>query len=293
LYIVTNVLTLTLRHPLSWLQKGGSTVDRRLYPSGKFARKALVSVRTLRYYDKEGLLSPTEYSEAGYRLYSDEDLVNLQQILALKFLGFALDEIKVFIKRGPRSLERVLSQQKEMMSEKRNQLDTIIQAIDETAKLVRSGENNWESLVKVIQVIQMGQNQEWVKKYIPEDSLEKMQELSDASYSDEAKAKMATWGEWTEEDQVRVNAQWTEVWDAARKLTAENADAAGAEAQDMATKYNNLISAFTRGDADIAAGLNKWWQNHEALPQDQKPIPYPITAQEQEFLNKALAAHRK
>ena len=84
-------------------------MDRRLYPSGKFAQKALVSVRTLRYYDKEGLLSPTEYSEAGYRLYSDEDLVNLQQILALKFLGFALDEIKVFIKRGPRSLERVLN----------------------------------------------------------------------------------------------------------------------------------------------------------------------------------------
>ncbi len=80
MYIINELLTLTLRHPLSLLQKGGNTVDRRLYPSGTFARKALVSVRTLRYYDKEGLLSPTEYSEAGYRLYSDEDLVNLQQI---------------------------------------------------------------------------------------------------------------------------------------------------------------------------------------------------------------------
>ena len=114
-----------------------------------------------------------------------------------------------------------------------------------------------------------------MKKYLSDESLEKMQEISDASYSDEARAKMATWGEWTEEDQIRVNAQWAQVWDAARKLTAEGADPAGAEAQEMASKYDGLIAAFTRGDADISAGLNKWWENHEALPQDQKPMPLP------------------
>lgn len=264
-------------------------MDRVLYPSGKFARRASVTVRTLRYYDREGLLSPSEYSEAGYRLYSDEDLVNLQQILALKFLGFSLDEIKVFVKKGPHSLELVLAQQKEMMSEKRNQIDTIIQAIDEAAKLVRAGENDWESLVRVVQVIQMGQNQEWVKKYLSEESIEKMQEISEASYSDEAKAKMATWGEWTEEDQRRVSAQWDEVWAMARKLTAEGADPAGSEAQEMASKYKGLIFAFTKGDPDITAGLNKWWETHESMPKEVQPRPLPITAEENEFIQKALA----
>ena len=77
-------------------------MDKRLYRTGQFARKASVSISTLRYYDKEGLLAPTEYSESGYRLYTDEDLVNLQQILALKFLGFSLDEIKaLFVQPGP------------------------------------------------------------------------------------------------------------------------------------------------------------------------------------------------
>lgn len=268
-------------------------MGRNLYPSGKFAQRASVTVRTLRYYDREGLLSPTEYSESGYRLYSDKDLVDLQQILALKFLGFSLDEIKEFRKRGPRSLELVLRQQKEMMSEKRNQLDTIIQAIDEAEKLMKLGEQSWEPFVKVIQVIQMGQNQEWVKKYLSEDQLEKMQQLTDASYSDEAKAKLASWGEWTEEDQRRVNAQWAEVWDAVHKLTAASADPAGAEAQEMASKYKGLISAFTQNDPDISAGLNKWWQNNNSMPQEQRPMQLPITPEEREFIDKALEAHDK
>ncbi len=71
-------------------------MGQHYYFTGQFAQKAAVSVRTLQYYDKVGLLSPSLYTEAGYRLYTDEDLSSLQQILALKFLGFSLEEIKVF-----------------------------------------------------------------------------------------------------------------------------------------------------------------------------------------------------
>src|SRR5438128_10142424 len=68
-------------------------LDSHFYHTGQFAQKADVSVRTLRYYDKVGLLSPSYYTEAGYRLYTDTDFSRLQQILALKFLGFSLREI--------------------------------------------------------------------------------------------------------------------------------------------------------------------------------------------------------
>ena len=44
------------------------------YTSGEFAKKANVSIRTIRYYDKQGLLKPAGMSEAGYRLYTDSDL---------------------------------------------------------------------------------------------------------------------------------------------------------------------------------------------------------------------------
>ncbi len=47
-------------------------LDTILYHTGEFAQKAAVTERTLRYYDKVGLLSPSEYTEAGYRLYSEQ-----------------------------------------------------------------------------------------------------------------------------------------------------------------------------------------------------------------------------
>ena len=61
---------------------------------GEAAKKMGVTVRTLQYYDKEGLLSPSAESEGGRRLYTDKDLVTLHQIISLKSLGFSLDDIK-------------------------------------------------------------------------------------------------------------------------------------------------------------------------------------------------------
>ena len=56
---------------------------------GEVAKKMNVSVRTLQYYDKEGLLVPSAESEGGRRLYTDKDMIQLHQILSLKHLGFS------------------------------------------------------------------------------------------------------------------------------------------------------------------------------------------------------------
>ena len=64
------------------------------YSSGEFARMAHVTLRTIRYYDKQNILKPSYVSDAGARFYTDEDLARLQQILLLKFLGFSLDDIR-------------------------------------------------------------------------------------------------------------------------------------------------------------------------------------------------------
>ena len=55
---------------------------------GQLSNHTGESVRTLRYYDKIGLLTPSDYKDGGHRLYSRDDLVRLQQIQALKFIGF-------------------------------------------------------------------------------------------------------------------------------------------------------------------------------------------------------------
>ena len=62
-----------------------------------FARTAGVSVRTLHLYDERGLLAPAAISEAGYRLYGESELERLEHILALRFVGFTLDQIQALL----------------------------------------------------------------------------------------------------------------------------------------------------------------------------------------------------
>jgi DNA-binding transcriptional MerR regulator len=245
-------------------------------------------VRTLRYYDKEGLLSPSQYTEAGYRLYTDEDLLILQQILALKFLGFSLEEIRAFLRARPQHLSKVLAQQKAMMREKRAQIDTIIRTIEETEKVLRAGQDSWNSIIDVIQAMKMEQDKEWVKKYFTDEQIQAMEALRQQSYSEEAKRKMAQWGEWTEEDQKRVDEQYAFVASELKRLVAEGADPGSPDAQAVAKLYNQLISGFTQGDPDITAGLQSWWQNYQNLPQEQRPFSLPYGPAEQEFLAKAV-----
>lgn len=270
-------------------------MDRRFYRTGQFAHRAGISVRTLRFYDKEKLLTPTQRSDSGYRLYTDEDLVNLQQILALKFLGFSLDEIKALLRAGsgPRSLSDVLAQQKAMMQAKRTQLDGIINAITRTEKLLDAGQSDWDSLVTVIHAIRMEQNKDWARKYFTPEQLAQMQSLSDQSYSDEAQARLAARNpEWTEADQQRVAPLWDAVNQDIARLFAENADPAGPEAQALAERYSNLIHGFTAGDPEIAKGLNKWWENFNSLPEDQRPFRSPYNKDQMAWLDKALSIYR-
>ena len=61
---------------------------------GQVAKKMGVTVRTLQYYDRVGVLSPSAESEGGRRLYTEKDFIRLHQILSLKSLGFSLEEIE-------------------------------------------------------------------------------------------------------------------------------------------------------------------------------------------------------
>jgi DNA-binding transcriptional MerR regulator len=271
-----------------------STLDQRFYHSSQFAQKASVTVRTLRYYDKVGLLSPSLYTESKYRLYTDEDLLRLQNILALKFLGFSLEEIRALLETGPKRLEEVLAQQKAMMEEKRVQLDTIIAAIEETELLLQTERCDWESIARVIQVIQMGQqNEHWSAKYFTPEQQKTMEELSRKSYTEEARQKLNTLhpNEWTEEDQKRVDEQYRFVKQELGRLVAQGADPASVEAQNVAQIKNELRLGFSQGDADVEASVGKWWEEFHTLPEGQKPFDmsmYTYTEGEQEFLNRAL-----
>ncbi|MCP3738461.1 MerR family transcriptional regulator [Rossellomorea sp. BNER] len=93
-----------------------------------------ISVRTLHHYDEIGLLVPEETTESGYRLYSDDNVEVLQQILFFKELGFPLKQIKEIISSPTFNREEALELHRKMLLEKRDRLDKMIATIDKTIK---------------------------------------------------------------------------------------------------------------------------------------------------------------
>lgn len=91
-----------------------------------------VSVRTLHHYDDIGLLTPDAITEAGYRLYSDENLSTLQQILFFRELGFPLKKIKELLDSPSFDRQEAFEMQRKMLIEKRTQLDDMIKTIEKT-----------------------------------------------------------------------------------------------------------------------------------------------------------------
>lgn len=96
-----------------------------------------VSVRMLHHYDKIELLKPTKLTEVGYRLYDDEALETLQQILFFKELDFQLNEIKDVITNPHFDKMKTLENHKKLIILKRDRLNSLIELINKTLK----GEN--------------------------------------------------------------------------------------------------------------------------------------------------------
>lgn len=140
--------------------------ERDFFTIGEFARKAGITLRTLRYYDKINLLKPTSYNELGHRLYTKEDFGNLQKILTLKFIGLSLDEIGDIMKYDfvSKGFKKSLEIQKEIIEKKEKQMRNIIKAIDETLNMVDEKEDvNWDKFINIISLI--NEDKKWIKQY--------------------------------------------------------------------------------------------------------------------------------
>ena len=101
---------------------------------GDVARLAGVSVRTLRYYDEIGLLSPSEQTQAGYRIYTEAELERLQEILFFRELDFALEEIKEILENPDYDRRQALGRHRELLLAKRDRLSGLIELVERTMR---------------------------------------------------------------------------------------------------------------------------------------------------------------
>ncbi|MCM3708071.1 MULTISPECIES: MerR family transcriptional regulator [Cytobacillus] len=102
------------------------------YTVQKLAQLAGVSSRTLRYYDEIGILKPARTNSSGYRIYGQQEVDRLQQILFYRELGVSLDQIKEIITAPAFDAADALREHREKLLEKRKQLDLLITNVEKT-----------------------------------------------------------------------------------------------------------------------------------------------------------------
>ena len=151
-----------------------------------------ISARTLHYYDEIGLFTPTEKSEAGYRLYDDKALETLQQILFFREFDIPLKEIKAIMENPDLDKNQILQMQKKMLVAKKERMERLIASIDDILK----GENKMDFAIfskteieemfqamlehmpedmKDLAVKEFGSTEQWKQHYMKVVSSEKMQ----------------------------------------------------------------------------------------------------------------------
>ena len=104
----------------------------KVYKVKDVAQISNVSVRTLHYYDEIDLLKPSDRTQAGYRLYDENDLLRLQQILIGRSLGLALEEIRQSLDNPAFDYAETLKRQRALLIERLSETHTMIAAIDTT-----------------------------------------------------------------------------------------------------------------------------------------------------------------
>ena len=243
----------------------------RLYQAKEFAAKAGVSVRTLHFYDRVGLLTPAARTEAGYRLYGDAELERLEQILALRFVGFELDRIKTLLNGPPTPLLVALRMQRHIIAQEKRRLEHVADALEHAEALLENGGDSakWQAVQNVIEAFKVKSDYSWTDNY----------------YTDEDKAKLEAMRKnlppGTIEEGQRA---WAELI-AEVEAAAETEDPLGEGAQVLAARWKALVHQFTQGDEGIKRGLNKLWSDQTHWPKDFKR---PWSDKADAFIHQAL-----
>ena len=131
-------------------------MDKKM-TSGEIAKKTGVSQKAIRLYDEKGLLKPSDYSEGNYRLYDKEALLVLEKIIALKQIGFSLEEIHdSLIAEKNMDIVKTLNRQLEVLEAKKYEIEKSITCI-KSVLLRGQEEPDWDSVADIVQAIRKDQ----------------------------------------------------------------------------------------------------------------------------------------
>ncbi|MBL5768336.1 MerR family transcriptional regulator [Heyndrickxia sporothermodurans] len=243
------------------------------YSIGEFSEKTGISIRTLHYYDEIGLLQPEKHPTSGHRIYDHQDILTLQKIISLKFLGYSLDKITNLLKESSFSvdLNETLTLHLQALEKDKERIEQSITAIKRVIKLLeKEGEVDSAILFSLIHGIQTENIQkEWMERHMLADVME---ELSNK----------------TEEEKITLDQTFIQLAKEVKQLYGKPVE--DPKVQEMIKTYIEASFKFL-GD-DLMERLAE--TNVEELDvQELENMTSPFTEDEQDWLNQAMEYYMK
>jgi DNA-binding transcriptional MerR regulator len=240
-------------------------MQRTVLKVGVVSKRTGVTVRTLRYYEEIGLLSPSERTEGRHRLYTARDLARLQQIKSLQHLGFSLEEVRDCLERPEYSPLRVVELQLTRLRQQIELEQRLCRRLEALAMgLRKTQECSVEELLQIIEGITM------FEKHFTAEQMEKIQER----------------GRQLGPERIReVEAEWPRLIAEVRAEMQKGTDAASERVQGLAKRWTELVHEFTGGDPGIEAGVRSVYRGEPSVRERSGLDPTII-----EYMGRACAA---
>ncbi|WP_369902163.1 MerR family transcriptional regulator [Bacillus manliponensis] len=244
-------------------------LTKKSYTIGEFVHKSKVNVRTLRYYDSIDLLKPSNYTSGGHRLYSEDDFLKLQQIKALKFLGFSLKEIKEMLQKklvDGFTMLQSLKFQKQLFIDQQQEINKILLDLNHLIEMVEEKDTvNIDTFCSMLHSLMFEEDTKaWYKKNLSKTLTEDIFNLD-------------------KDEKLKLDQKWSTLLSEIKFLTKINSLPDSEQAQGMVEHLLDLMNQTLKGNLDRIA---------KELPNfDSFHFPNPFTEKEQQFLKKAIAIY--
>ncbi|AIO18841.1 HTH-type transcriptional activator TipA [Candidatus Izimaplasma bacterium HR1] len=245
------------------------TINNKLLV-GEMAKLANVSVRTLQYYDKIGLLKPSEISEGGRRIYNSNDISIIHQIITLKSLGLSLKDIgkRIIPINSNNDIVHMLDQQSKIIKEQISKANKTVESIEMIKReIIETNQVDWAKYSNMVKLINDNNEYYWVINFLDKDILTSITETHEL---DENQGMSPDWLKKCLEKAVLLDKQG---------VSPESV-----QGQEIANEWWRSVMKYTKGDSKLLEKLYKFYSGAGNWPAEFGEIQ----KKSQLFLEKAI-----
>jgi DNA-binding transcriptional MerR regulator len=209
---------------------------------GELSKLTGLTIRTLHHYDEIGLLSPTFRTDTNHRLYTEDDIVKLQQIMSLKELDFSLEEIKELFENPEYSPKEVIEMQLERLNQEIKLKDELREQLQELWEVFHSWkEPNLEQFIRSIELIK---NQ---KEYFTKEQISRMKKH---------------YGKLNNIEADRLANSWNELNFSLQSEMEKGTSVDNPKVIELAKRWKEGMDFFTGGDTGIIHSAERYYTDN-------------------------------